>query len=141
MIKQTQIVSIDLIIKNKNNKYLLGKRKNNPAKGTLFTPGGRVFKNEQMRDGLKRILKDETGIIKFQQVKFLGVYDHIYDNNFRDNEFGTHYVSHAYIIYLTSQPDLKEMDDQHTEYYWLTRKQILENADCHIYVKNFFYDI
>lgn len=44
VVNMTQIVSIDLIVKNDKGQILLGKRKNSPAKGFYFVPGGRLFK-------------------------------------------------------------------------------------------------
>ena len=38
-----QIVALDLLIKNNEGKYLLGMRRNPPAKNTYFVPGSRAF--------------------------------------------------------------------------------------------------
>ena len=40
IIKQTQIISTDLIIFNQLGQVLLGYRNNEPAKNTWFVPGG-----------------------------------------------------------------------------------------------------
>ncbi|MCT7539727.1 NUDIX domain-containing protein [Aliarcobacter cryaerophilus] len=56
------LVSIDFIIKNQDNKILLGKRVNKPAKDYFFTLGGRVFKKETLNEAKKRVLKDEIGL-------------------------------------------------------------------------------
>ena len=148
VIKLTQIVSIDLLIKTSDNKYLLGLRKNNPAKNTLFNPGGKVFKGETLMEGVERILKDEVGISIRDIIlcKFVGVFDHIYDNNFMDDKFGTHYVSHAYEIQLSqSSKDFinnnqikKSMHEQHSEYQWYSKQELLQNKKVHQFVKNFF---
>ena len=64
VIKSTPLISLDLIVKNSEDKILLGKRLNRPAKNYCFVPGSRV-------------LKDESLIIAFQmfidnQDKFIG---------------------------------------------------------------------
>ncbi len=41
VIKNAPLVSIDIIVKNKDGKILLGFRNNEPAKNTWFIPGGR----------------------------------------------------------------------------------------------------
>ena len=56
----TQLVSIDLLIVC-HEKLLVGKRSNNPAQGSLFVPGGKVYKNEYLTEGLERISKQEIG--------------------------------------------------------------------------------
>ena len=40
VIKNAPLVSIDIIVKNKDGKILLGFRNNEPAKNTWFIPGG-----------------------------------------------------------------------------------------------------
>ena len=54
VIKNTPMISIDLcVIKNKS--ILLGERINPPAKKFYFVPGGRIFKNESLKDAGKYI--------------------------------------------------------------------------------------
>ena len=61
VVKKTPLVSVDFIIKN-NGKILLGYRNNNPARGTYFTPGGVIFKDEKINEAISRVLNDELGI-------------------------------------------------------------------------------
>ena len=142
IIEKTQLVSIDLIIYNNNNKVLLGKRKNNPAKDTLFLPGSRLFKYEKFKEGINRILNNEIGIniTDCHDLKFRGVYSHPYNNNFDNNLFGTHYISFNYSIKLNNNISID--DDifylQHLNKLWLNENEILENPAVHIYTKNFF---
>jgi len=72
IIKNTPLISIDLIVKNKEGKILLGKRKNRPAKGYYFVPGGRIFKNETIEQAFKNISKHELGLdLDIESAKFL----------------------------------------------------------------------
>jgi colanic acid biosynthesis protein WcaH len=48
VVKRTPLVSIDIIVENRRNQVLLGLRKNEPAKGFWFVPGGRILKNERI---------------------------------------------------------------------------------------------
>ena len=48
VISSTPLISIDLIVKNKSKKVLLGKRVNEPAFEFWFVPGERVFKDESL---------------------------------------------------------------------------------------------
>ncbi len=141
IIKQTQIVSVDLLIKNTDQKYLLGKRVNSPAKGFLFCPGGRVFKDESIQDAAKRVLKDEVGLEwGFITQDFIGAYEHVYSDNFRDDKFGTHYISMAWLITLPNfkKISVKNMQNQHSGIAWMTSDDILKSDDVHKFVKYFF---
>jgi colanic acid biosynthesis protein WcaH len=48
VVKNAPMVSIDLIIKDQRNNYLLGRRVNEPAKGQYFVPGGVVHKGQTL---------------------------------------------------------------------------------------------
>jgi len=144
-IELTQVVSVDILIQ-KDEKYLLGKRINNPAKGYLFNPGGRVFKDESIREAAKRIIKDETGIRTHDEsfeFSFGGAYEHHYPNNFRDDKFGTHYVSMLFrqntrLLKIDPEDVERHMTSQHSEVVWMTGDEILESWKVHPYVKDFF---
>lgn len=49
VIVYTPLVSIDLLVKNRKGEYLFGLRKNRPAQGYWFVPGGRLQKKVWMR--------------------------------------------------------------------------------------------
>ena len=49
LIKKAPLIAIDLCIVHKRC-ILLGKRINNPAKNFFFVPGGRVLKNEKIKN-------------------------------------------------------------------------------------------
>jgi colanic acid biosynthesis protein WcaH len=61
------LISIDFLIK-KDNKFLLGRRINSPAKGYYFTIGGRIFKNETIQNAKHRILKEELNLFEKEKV-------------------------------------------------------------------------
>ncbi len=65
--KNVPIVTTDMLIL-KNDKILLCKRNNEPLKDVYYTPGGRVFKNENAGDAIKRKIKEELNI-KIKEVK------------------------------------------------------------------------
>ena len=111
VISQTTLTSIDLILYF-NGKILLGYRKNNPAKNFWFTPGNRTGKMETIKQGFERLIENELGldknIIPFEKSKLLGVYDHIHNNNFKDNTFGTHYVVSCFLYKLSKKVLIKK---------------------------------
>ena len=139
VIKNTQLISIDLLIKNENNKYLFGLRNNKPANNFWFIPGGRVCKLEKFEQAIKRLSKGEIGF-ELNNGKSLGVYRHSYPDNFDNDDFGTEYIVFAYLFTVhTSDINIK-LDDQHSITKWLSKEEILNDPSVHIYVKNYFIE-
>ena len=139
VVRNTPLVSIDLVIENKEGEILLGWRNNLPAKGFWFVPGGRIQKGEHFEDAFKRIVKAETGIeYQLEDTIFLGIYEHIYpDENFAGEEgYGTHYIVIAYRIKLDTIAELPK--EQHTEYWWAQLDDLLDDANVHENTKNYF---
>ena len=138
VVENTPLISIDLLIMYED-KVLLGKRVNKPAKDFYFTTGGIVRKNESFKEAQKRIAKDELGIELNQEPKFIGVFEHFYDDSIFEN-VSTHYVNHGYILKL--KYELLELPkDQHSEYRWLTIEELLESSEVHPYVKDYFRNL
>ena len=97
VINLAPLISIDLVIKNKEGQVLLGKRNNRPAQGFWFVPGGRVLKDEQLDIAFERLLKTELSLDK-GEAKFIGVYQHFYADNVTEDDFSKHYIVLAYEI-------------------------------------------
>jgi colanic acid biosynthesis protein WcaH len=87
-----------LIIRNAHDEVLLGLRKNEPARGCYFVPGGMILKNERLADAFARLVKNETDhAARFDDAWLIGVFEHFYDNNRSGNGgYGTHYVVLGY---------------------------------------------
>ena len=136
VINSTPLISIDLLVKN-DNKILLGKRINKPAQGYLFSIGGRVYKNETIDIAMMRIAKNELNIELKLTPRFIGVFEHFYDDSIYDG-LSTHYVNLAYEIEI--QETLNLPTEQHSEYQWLTIDELLKNKQVHKYVKDYFKD-
>ena len=139
IIDATPLVSIDLILQNTNDEILLGKRVNRPAQGSWFVPGGCIKKNETIMDAMKRIALNELGIdIADHNVKLLGVFDHIYeDNYFGIDSVNTHYVVLAYMVKV--QDDLEVItDNQHSEIKWWPVEKLMHTSDVHENTKVYF---
>ncbi len=134
IIENTPLVSVDLIVKH-NGKVLLGKRVNKPAQGYWFTLGGRVLKNETIQSAIERIGKQELDIIIDNSPKFVGVFEHLYDDSIFD-AVSTHYVNLAYEIEVSGLEDLQE--DQHNDYRWFGLEELIQSDEVHKYVKDYF---
>ena len=139
VIKNTPLVSIDLIVKNGRGEILLGRRKNNPAKDFWFVPGGRICKDETLSQAFKRIAKNELNIdIDISDAKLLGPFDHKYkENKFGKSEFGTHYVALAYKVAIDIPLQFSE-DSQHVDFKWLSVENLIKDENVHENTKMFF---
>ena len=133
IVKNTPLVSIDFIIEH-NGKILLGKRINEPAKGFWFTIGGRIYKNETIKEAQTRILKEELNYKGEINPEFLGIFEHFYDTGFRGID--THYVNLAYRLKNIKLTELPKV--QHNEYKWFGLEELLNAKDVHNYVKQYF---
>ncbi|WP_201352017.1 GDP-mannose mannosyl hydrolase [Hydrogenimonas urashimensis] len=134
VVEHTPLVSIDLILV-REGRVLLGRRKNPPAKGYWFTLGGRVFKNERIREAIRRIMREETGREVIGEQTFIGVFEHLYDDGIFEN-VSTHYINLAYRIAVEEMGTLPT--DQHEAYRWFTLKELMESPEVHPYVKDYF---
>ena len=140
LVRNGILPSIDLVIRNQNKEVLLGKRLNAPAKNKWFVPGGRILKNERIMNALQRIIHSETGLdIEPLDAKFLGVYEHIYKNNyFGDSTFNTHYIVIAFGLDIEIETKPKQIDYQHKKYKFFSTKKLLSLKNVHQYTKSYF---
>jgi colanic acid biosynthesis protein WcaH len=139
VVKNAPLVSIDLIVKNSRDEILLGLRKNEPARDYWFVPGGRILKDERISQAFERITQEELGIkIAYEKAELLGVFEHLYTNNFtQKDDFTTHYVVLAHQINI-SQDLIQPPKTQHQEYKWLNRASIDSDEKVHPYTKAYF---
>jgi len=137
IIKNTPLISIDLIIENSEGKILLGKRLNKPAQNDWFVPGGRIFKDEKLDEAFSRTTTSEIGVaLKRGEVEFLGLYEHFYADNAFNDEFSTHYIVLAH-KFQVNEAEIK-LNNQHEAYQWFDIKELLSRDDVNQYTKNYF---
>ncbi|MDV3278472.1 MAG: NUDIX domain-containing protein [Nitrososphaerales archaeon] len=70
------VVTVDLVVTDRESRVLLVKRSSNNLnwKGAWATPGGRVYRNETIREAASRVLAREAGIgASPQEFAFKGV--------------------------------------------------------------------
>jgi colanic acid biosynthesis protein WcaH len=121
VIENAPLISIDLVVKNSEDKILLGQRVNKPAKNSWFVPGGRIYKDESIEQAFKRIT---------------GVYQHFYDDNVFNDNFSTHYIVLGFELVIKEELSLGTI--QHDKYKWFTQEELLNNKDVYTYVKDYF---
>ena len=139
IVEATPLVSIDLIVRNEAGEVLLGKRVNRPAQGFWFVPGGRIRKNERVRDAFERISEFELGIrLKMDAARLLGVYDHIYEDNFFGKPgVNTHYVVLGFACELASGQSVTP-DPQHEALDWWKVDVLRDSKEVHPNTKAYF---
>lgn len=82
VVSLTSIVSVDLLVFDGEGRILLGRRTNEPARGTWFTPGGKVRKFEPLDAALRRVSATELGAAPCGRAPPLhGVYRHMYETS------------------------------------------------------------
>ena len=136
VIASTPLISIDLVVKNSAGQVLLGKRTNRPAQNFWFVPGGRVLKDESLDVAFNRIIKAELSSDK-HKANFLGVYQHFYDDNATEDDFSTHYIVLAYEL-LFNESISKLPTEQHNEYRWFNKSELLKHNAVHQHTKWYF---
>ena len=134
VVDSAPLISIDILIK-KDNKVLLGRRVNKPAQGVFFSIGGRINKNETIDNAMARVALNELNIELKSAPKFIGVFEHFYDDSMYEN-VSTHYVNIAYEYEMEETPDLPT--EQHSEYQWFTVDELLNSNQVHKYTKDYF---
>jgi colanic acid biosynthesis protein WcaH len=140
VVRLTPLVSIDLIVTDGNRRVLLGQRRNRPAQGSWFVPGGRVMKGETLDTAFTRVVRDELGIASVQRSasRLFGVFEHHYDENFAGVAgVTTHYVVLAYSIALSGAVPIGRFD-QHSGYAWLMPSEVFDRDDVHPNAKAYF---
>jgi colanic acid biosynthesis protein WcaH len=129
------LVSIDLVMVDSDARVLLGLRRNRPAQGFWFVPGGRIRKGETMDAAFLRISETELGFPRDRgAAELLGIYDHIYPDSSFDTDLSTHYVTIAYLLGIGSG-EINAPQDQHSAYRWLSLSELLDASDVHANTK------
>jgi len=139
VIEHAPLIAIDLLVEDKEQRVLLGWRKNPPAQSSWFVPGGRIQKNETLDQAFARITRAELGqVFDLEQSVFTGVYQHFYPDNFRgDATTGTHYIALAHRLWAGNAP-LPLPQSQHAQYRWAHPVTIAIDPLVHAYTRAYF---
>lgn len=95
IIENIPILTVDLILLDKNSKkFILVRRADEPLKGELMTPGGRVFKNERIMEAASRKCLEELGLtVNSIEWQFVGFFEGSFNKSCFDLDCNTHTVS------------------------------------------------
>ena len=102
---------VDIFLE-KDGKYLLIKRTQEPVKGVYWPIGGRIHKGETAEQAARRKIKEEVGIDYHYDLTSIGYYEDQYSaNSFRTD---THYHTLS-IVFLGKINDLNIKLDKTSE--------------------------
>ncbi len=138
VIRHTPLVSVDLVVRDREGRVLVGWRVNRPARDAWFVPGGRVYKDERIADAFSRVTAAELGRSRdLSEARFLGVFEHLYDDNGLDVEgVSTHYVVLAYE--LRADEDQRLPDSQHSAFRWISVDALRSDPAVHANTRAYF---
>lgn len=112
-----------------NGKVLLVKRKDAPASGQWWLPGGRVHKGEKMKATALRKAREEVGIDCH-----IGPIIHTAETIFPDGPCGiqVHSINSCFLLFPTETTTgiQVRLDDHHAEWRWINAIPL----DLHPYV-------
>lgn len=120
------IACVDLLIIN-NGCFLLVRRKNPPARGKWWFPGGRIHKWELILDAAVRKGKEELGL-DLQPLEIISVEESIFNEGGGAN---VHTINFVVKMKITNDNQTIVLDNNHSEFAWFD--SITE--DLHQYVK------
>lgn len=132
IVRHVPIVSVDLVV-SFDGQVVLGKRRNEPAKGEWFVPGGRVHKHERLVEAVHRVAQAELGV-EVTITECLGVYEHFYETADVADADGKHYVANGFVVRATDDPTAA--DGQHSD----LRAFAEVPEDLHPYVAQYLQD-
>ena len=129
IIENVPICCVDLVILH-NNKILLVFRKNEPAKNKWWFPGGRIYKNEKLKDAVSRKAYGEVGL-KIEIIKKIGVYELMFDKGpFNDLKSGVHGVNICFLVKPVDNNFKIKCDGDSLGHKWFS--QVEEELDPYI---------
>ena len=100
------------------SRALLFKRSIPPLEGCWFTLGGRLWKDETLRDCAVRQAEVEAGLqLDRSRLVFGGAFDEIHDESRFGREVTYHCVNVCWGYVLSGDPAIR-LDRQHREYEW-----------------------
>ncbi len=98
------IASVEAVIVIDGSLLFL-KRKNNPAKGQWWFPGGRIHRGESFEETLHREIREETGL-KIESYRFIKAYSRVFPER--------HDITIAYLCKCKEREI--NLDSEHSEY-------------------------
>lgn len=130
-VRNLPICCVDIfLIDEATESYFLVLRKNAPAKGVWWLPGGRLFKNESFFDCAKRKCEEEIGLA-VMPLAIVGTYATFFPDSAWGS--GTHTINVAILAKLVGKKSAL-LDLDHEDFVW---KPLIEPPDD-LYVREVY---
>lgn len=113
-------VCVDLVVAH-DGGVLLARRRNEPAAGEWFWPGGRLRKGEHLGDAARRIAREELGL-DVTVAEQLGAAEHLWDDASVSGVESRHTVPVVYRVEPAGDLDVT-LDDQHVDWRLLRTRE------------------
>ena len=115
------ILCVDAVIIHEKRCLLL-RRRNHPARGQLWFPGGRLYKNEMITAAALRKAFEETRLrCEFQSI--LSVEETLFPRA-QDMTTDSHTVNVCCHLIVKGVPDVR-LDNQHEYFQWVDKEEAL----------------
>jgi 8-oxo-dGTP diphosphatase len=121
IVRVMPIPCVDLFVVDDAGCVLLLLRKNEPAAGRWWFPGGRVLFGEQRRDAARRKLQEECGLVSTRFLE-IGTFDVVLDF---EQDRRAHAITTLYEVPVKAGRDVR-LDNQSSRACWLTPREWLE---------------
>ena len=133
--KNIPICCIDLLFVDFDNRILLMRRCNHPAKDSLWFPGGRLLKDEKIDQAIRRKSIEETSIYPIS-FSFVDIQETIFSQT-STCSYSIHTINLCFLISWSKNPqDALINDSQHSDLVWLPISDAISRNDIHSGVSN-----
>lgn len=117
-----------------NRSILMVERKEKPAQGLLWFPGGRLYKNESLEDAARRKLREECSLTEIVVEKQIGAFPFSSrDTIFPDIKHGFHAIGIDYLVRVLEKDPKIQLDSTSGKYAWVSQIELSKKA-LHPYV-------
>ena len=118
ILRSMPIPCVDALVVDSSDRVLLLQRKNEPARGEWWFPGGRVLHFESRTDAVTRKIREECGLTP-QEVREVGTYEIFFHS--------VHSITTMFEVRASSDEPLT-LDEQSSAAEWRTPQAWLETT-------------
>lgn len=135
ILEHVPICAVDFVLVHQG-KVLLALRKDEPAKGQWWIPGGRVLKNETLVDAVKRKAKQEAGV-EVDVIRKIGCYEVMFaEAPFPEVKTGVHYLAVCFVVVPQDKNIIITLDKTQERHRWIRNLE----SELHPYVQQVLND-
>ena len=111
------VACVDIVVVL-GDKFLMGKRINEPARGAWWIPGGRVFKGEILEETAVRKISEELGVVaNTNDFTFLTGKETMFENSAVEG-VSSHTINSVFVLKLNEEPEVNLNASDFSEVRW-----------------------